>query len=357
MRRVVSAAALALLVAAGASPASAALLWALTATPGTASVGVPTTFTLTATNLALLDDLGCIEVHLPTGAFLVTGAAGGRASNGEPWQAFVPADGIVVVHTPGGGGRLELGQSVSFSITAKPLAAGVWSWTSHGHRAQDCTGAEILGASLPVVVSGSEPDPTPQPTPKPTPKPTMAPTLTPTPTPTPKPTSAGTPRPTVAPPADATPDRAPTDAAPTDGPSDSPSPAASDTPRPGSSDEGGGETPEPNASGDPDPSSSESPSAGGGSSGPRGGAGMSLLVAREGAASENGVGSVSLGPLGIIDGLTVWAIPGAVLGGPGLLVILWVALQTGVAAAWIPAVGRLRGRDSGAPFGRAAPAA
>lgn len=46
-----------------------------------------------------------------------------------------------------------------------------------------------------------------------------------------------------------------------------------------------------------------------------------------------------------MDGLGVWAIPGAVLGGPGLLVILWVAIQAGVAAAWIPAVRVMRGRD------------
>ena len=59
-----------------------------------------------------------------------------------------------------------------------------------------------------------------------------------------------------------------------------------------------------------------------------------------------GGGQLSLGPLGVIDGITVWAIPGAIIGGPGLIVILWVMLQTGAAAAWIPAVRRLRGTDS-----------
>ena len=58
---------------------------------------------------------------------------------------------------------------------------------------------------------------------------------------------------------------------------------------------------------------------------------------------------VSLGPLGVIDGITVWAIPGAIVGGPGLLVILWVLAQTGVALAWIPAVRRLRGSDPHSP--------
>ena len=65
--------------------------------------------------------------------------------------------------------------------------------------------------------------------------------------------------------------------------------------------------------------------------------------------SEDSVGEVSLGPLGVIDGIAVWAIPGAIVGGPGLLVILWVILQTGVALAWIPAVRRMRGSDGGRP--------
>ena len=58
---------------------------------------------------------------------------------------------------------------------------------------------------------------------------------------------------------------------------------------------------------------------------------------------------VSLGPLGVIDGITMWAIPIAIVGGPGLLVILWVLIQTGVALAWIPAVKRMRGEDDDRP--------
>ena len=58
-----------------------------------------------------------------------------------------------------------------------------------------------------------------------------------------------------------------------------------------------------------------------------------------------GIGEVALGPLGFIDGISVWAIPGAIMGGPGLLVILWVLIQTGAALAWIPAVKRMRGKD------------
>ena len=44
---------------------AALLLWTLVATPLIATVNVSTTFALTATNLLLVDDLGCLEVDLP----------------------------------------------------------------------------------------------------------------------------------------------------------------------------------------------------------------------------------------------------------------------------------------------------
>ncbi|MDP9271421.1 MAG: hypothetical protein M3P14_10705 [Chloroflexota bacterium] len=40
-----------------------------------------------------------------------------------------------------------------------------------------------------------------------------------------------------------------------------------------------------------------------------------------------------------------WFVPGAVLGVPGLLVLLWVALQLAAGIAWLPAANRLRGND------------
>jgi len=68
-----------------------------------------------------------------------------------------------------------------------------------------------------------------------------------------------------------------------------------------------------------------------------------LTVARAGEV-DSPADRVSFGPGRLIDGLTVWAIPGAVLGGPGLIVIVWVLVQMSVAAAWVPAVARLRGK-------------
>lgn len=63
--------------------------------------------------------------------------------------------------------------------------------------------------------------------------------------------------------------------------------------------------------------------------------------------SDSGLG---VGTINLVAGLGSYAVPAAVLAGPGVLLLLWVALQTMGAAAWIPAVGRLRGRDE--PVGR-----
>ncbi|MDP9467690.1 MAG: hypothetical protein M3P32_02960 [Chloroflexota bacterium] len=49
--------------------------------------------------------------------------------------------------------------------------------------------------------------------------------------------------------------------------------------------------------------------------------------------------------LALLDGPLVWVVPGAAVLGPGLLVILFVALQAIGALAWIPAVRHLGGDD------------
>lgn len=54
---------------------------------------------------------------------------------------------------------------------------------------------------------------------------------------------------------------------------------------------------------------------------------------------------VTLGPLGLLGGIDVWAIPGLIVGVPGLLVILFVVAQAAGALAWIPAIRRLRGEE------------
>jgi hypothetical protein len=54
---------------------------------------------------------------------------------------------------------------------------------------------------------------------------------------------------------------------------------------------------------------------------------------------EAGIG---LDTVGVLTGLDTWIVPAAVIAGPGLLVLLWIALQAAGALAWIPATRRLR---------------
>lgn len=332
MRRLLAPVIAAATLTATATPVLGLLLWTLTVTPSSAVAGTETTFTLTATNADLLTELGCLEVDLPT-SFSILGASAGTASNGDSWEAVVFTN-KVAVHSLSGGGRLGTLESITFTITAIPTAAGEWLWPNHAHAREDCAGTDELGTPLSILVVEPvtllpSPTPTPAPTPTPTPAPTPTPILVlptlppllvlPEPTapllsirPSPTPTSAA---------ADSTPG-----ASSTTGPSPAATPRS--TPSGASAGTGGG------------PSGTDGELAAG-----EAGTAALTVAGVEDAAAEPA--EVSLGPLGVIDGLTVWAIPGAAVGGPGLLVILWVALQAGAAAAWIPAVRRLRGRDDG----------
>ena len=49
--------------------------------------------------------------------------------------------------------------------------------------------------------------------------------------------------------------------------------------------------------------------------------------------------------IGLFSGVEIWAVPAATIALPGLLVLIWVALQAAGAIAWMPAVRRLRGED------------
>jgi hypothetical protein len=55
--------------------------------------------------------------------------------------------------------------------------------------------------------------------------------------------------------------------------------------------------------------------------------------------------SIGLASFASFTSSAVFAVPAAVLGGPGLLIIVWVLLQALGTATWIPAVRRLRGED------------
>jgi hypothetical protein len=122
--------------------------------------------------------------------------------------------------------------------------------------------------------------------------------------------------------------------------------------------ERGRQTPTPSAAPTPPPASGGGPATGsdpgGDAAGPAPeGRANGLAVARADPAGPDAV-DLSLGSLVAIDGLGIWAVPGAVISGPGFLVIGWVLAQTGAAAMWVPAVRRLRGGDEGMPRAAAA---
>ena len=57
---------------------------------------------------------------------------------------------------------------------------------------------------------------------------------------------------------------------------------------------------------------------------------------------------VDLTSLSFLDRMDVWVVPAATIAGPGLIVLLWVALQAGGVSLWIPAARRLRGEERSA---------
>jgi hypothetical protein len=54
---------------------------------------------------------------------------------------------------------------------------------------------------------------------------------------------------------------------------------------------------------------------------------------------------LGFGTVDFLQGAQVWIVPAASLAVPGLLLLLFVALQAVGALAWVPAVRRLRGED------------
>jgi hypothetical protein len=298
--------------------ASAVLLWTLVATPLTSTVNVSTTFTLTATNLLMVDDLGCLEVDLPA-SFVIESLGSATASNGDPWSSSRSGN-EVIVRSETGGGRLELTESVQFTIRAHGTVAGIYEWANHAHRQQDCSSADQPGVPLAVTVLPAI-LPTPTPTPVPTPNPTAAPTSTPRPTLAP--TATPIPVPSLPLPSIGLPGLTPTpdptrSATPTATPESSPSPAARD--RSGADGTG-------------------APPPGGGAAG---GSGQTFQLARF-ADDTNGDAGVDVGVelFGLLGTDYVWFVPAASVALPGLLVILFVGLQGLGALAWIPFVRRM----------------
>lgn len=319
-------------IAPGAARAESAL-WTMVASPLGVTTGVATTFTLTATNddplasLVSANEIGCVIVDVPAN-FLVGGAAASGSSAGDSWSAGVVGQ-RVKVRAGSGGDRLQTLDWVRFTIQATAMSSGSLAWTARAYRDHGCGGTgSALGLPPIVVVTGPTITPSPVPTPTPKPSPTLSPTPSPTgplpslPLPSVLPSVGPTssPLPSLGP--RATPRPSPDDTA-TPRPSgdlgiggEAPSPT--ETPDPTS----GGAGPQPPAGGDPDPAPATP-------SGPE--------IRFEDV--ELDLGSQGLGKLG---GIEVWAVPAAAIGTPGLLVLVWVLLQSIGAALWIPAARRLR---------------
>jgi hypothetical protein len=322
---------LAVVVPAGARAESG--LWTLTASPLAATTGVSTTFSLTATNEDPLSALtgsariGCVVVTLP-GNFTVAASVVTGSNAGGGWHVDSIDGNTVTVHTDSGGDRLQLLEWVRFDVNATAWSTGSLAWTARAYQSTSCSGmGALLGVPPIVVVSGPSVTPTPLPTPTPTPVPTPSPTPRPTATPI-------IPLPSISvPPLQPTP--APT--ARPDEPVATPRPAASPTAEPAASARATSASPSPT----PTPTPDATPAPG---SAPSGGAGTDPII-RLAAADPAQGGELALAPLDVFAGATVFAVPAAALGGPGILILLWVAAQTLGAATWIPAVRRLRGRD------------
>ena len=340
-------------------------------------LSTPATVRITVTNAI---PVAAPDAHASaSGMTLLVGAPGVLGND-------VDADGDALTAQLVGGvvsGTLVLNPTGAFSY-----APGGFSGTaSFSYRVSDGltwsvpTTVSMVIAPAPTPVPTLAPTtvptlaPTPVPTLAPTPVPTLAPTpppstpvptpaLTPPPsTPTPAPSAApippppnpppppGTPTPssrTVAPPAPPTATSRP-DAAPGALPSGSAPPALRSTPPDASS---------------PTPESVAGPPASGGGGGSRsasqaratdivGAAGVDRRASAPRFAIDQPGFDLDLSSLWFFDGMDVWAVPAATIAGPGLIVLLWVALQAGGVSLWIPAARRLRGEERSDPRARA----
>jgi hypothetical protein len=326
-------------------PASALLVWTLVAVPLTATAGQSTTFSLTATNLDLLGELGCLEVIMPPSWAQVSAGSVTPSTGRGDWVMNVNGT-TVVAHSTSGGGRLETGQSVTFTFSARPTAAGAHIWSNHAHQRQDCTGADEAGVPIVVTVL-PQLLPTPAPTPVPTPRPTVPPTPEPTPTPfVPLPTLplsslpvGGTPRAMPAP--------SPRLPGPPSATEATPTPDADGPPDPSSTPGASADPSDADASSAPGGSPPSSAAPGAGPVAPGAPALPSLADAR--VPADPGTVELGIGSIDLLDGVEIWIVPAATIGVPGILILIWIGLQAVGAFAWMPAVRRLRGDDEAAP--------
>ena len=125
-RRVAAASlAVALAVGAAAMPPPAAavvIVYTVIVLPLTAVADQVTDFTVTVTNVVGPDDLGCIELTVPN-TYELHAVSDPVQSAGRDWTA-VADGGTVIAWSESGGGRLNILESVTFVVTARPEGGG-----------------------------------------------------------------------------------------------------------------------------------------------------------------------------------------------------------------------------------------
>jgi Bacterial Ig domain len=272
----------------------------------------------------------------PAGTTLVVAAPGVLGNDTD-------ADGDeLVAELTGGGisGSLDLEEDGSLRYTP---GGGFSGSGTVSYRVWD---GLAWSATTTISLTTQSSTPTPQPTPNPTPRPTPTPTPPPLPLPLPLPSlPLPLPLPSLGLPPGPGPEptRPPSSSAPR--PTPEPSTPGDDAPtRPRVVDDGEAALVAP-------PPSSGDPSGFDGS----GGFGVAVVagtrepVATDGPSIAIAEPRLDLGSFGVdlLAGAEIWSVPAATLGVPGVLLLIWVALQAVGALAWIPAVKRLRGDEDG----------
>ncbi len=318
--------------------------WTITADKVSVQLGVPTTVTLRITNTSSDNGGGsgiaCVTVAIPS-VFTISGVSVASVSSGSWWTAAISATAPrgVTANADSNVGRLRGDPDddvLVLKITVIGTALGLTTWTANELQNANCSGSyakpkSLVMTVLPVPLSTPTPTPTPSPSPIPTASPSPTPTSAPTPSPTPSPT--GSPGPTPVPTTSPTP-------TPTTGPTDRPSSAPSATP-------GDRPTPDPGGSSPPGTGGGTTGSTGGGPTGSSGGDPGSTGGAGAGRPPIEIVGldpgSVSGPSLAVDLGLFEWAMPSALMAGPGLLILLLIGAQAVGALAWLPLIRRKLG--------------
>jgi hypothetical protein len=272
-----------------------------------------------------------------TGGSLVVPAPGVLANDSDD-------DGdALTVELDGGGlsGSFDLDEDGGFRYTP---GGGFDGNGSIRYRAWDgVKWSATTTISLAIQAATPSPTPTPTPTARPTPTPLLPlPSL-----PLPSLPLPSLPLPDVPVPSLPLPNASPSQRP---APADDPEPPASERPRPTASPQGAsGDVEDPllpgvdgfaGMPGSPGTGSGTGPGApiGGEDPGGEGRGGTDSTLGYDGDRLK-----LQPGSLGILGGFGVWAVPAATIGMPGLLVLLWIALQAGGSLSWFPAVRRLRG--------------